>query len=153
MRPHAPEAPQGGGGSRLLQSAGALSPQAAPDRAGDPEPQRPAASARLRQGRVPRAQSGRAAGQPAQAVSPPRHPLREAGCQLPRHGHAWHDHVLFHMILQGCLSRAGSCSGRRSQYGRPYAGRPGEARALFCSSASKNGGTRAKTMSLLVFEQ
>ncbi len=39
------------------------------------------------------------------AVSPHRDPLREAGCQLPRHGHARHDHALVHMSLQRRLSR------------------------------------------------
>lgn len=99
-RPSAPAAPQDGRGPGLLQSAGALPPPAAPDRAGHPDPQGPAASARLRQDRIPRAQSGRAADQPAQAASPHRHPLREASRQLPGYGHARHDHALAHMSLQ-----------------------------------------------------
>jgi len=48
-----------------------------------------AAAWELQQGALQAAGTGRAPHQPPEAVPAHRHPLREAGCELPWHGHDW----------------------------------------------------------------
>ncbi len=128
-----------GRGSGLLQPIGPSSPQTAPGRAGHSNPQGSATSARLRQGRLPGAQQGRTADRTPQAISPHRNPLREAGGQLPRHGHPRHDHALAHMTLQRRPRNPGTAECRDRTRSSPPSGWSG----IFAASPRQPDGVRS----------